>query len=139
MQRRYVEQNKYLLRLCFRRSFEESRSNFSIKIGDSSQMRLGVTHNEKGCTLPNRPYFGRPERSEGSPPFPRKGPKNQLICRLERSEASPPFYVSGWSWRRGLIPPPFIVMSSEARHLLFNRKGENPFPTDTKCRPERLL
>jgi hypothetical protein len=30
----------------------------------------------------------------------------------------------GWSWRRGLFPPPFIVMSSEARHLLFNRKGQ---------------
>jgi len=24
----------------------------------------------------------------------------------------------GWSWRRGLFPPPLIVMSSEARHLL---------------------
>jgi len=35
-----------------------------------------------------------------------------------------------WSWRRGLFPPPFIVMSSEARHLLFNRKGQkSPFRT----------
>ena len=42
----------------------------------------------------------RPERSEGSPPFPRKAK-----------------ILFGWSWRRGLFPPPMI------------NEGFTPFPT----------
>jgi len=71
----------------------------------------------------------------------------------ERSEESPPFMF--WvEFEEGHFPSSNIgdpsqsrlgvtfypVVSSEARDLLFNRKGkQTPFRTDTKCRPERLL
>jgi len=35
----------------------------------------------------------------------------------ERSEESPILRFVGWSWRRGLFPPPLIVVLSEAKDL----------------------
>jgi hypothetical protein len=40
--------------------------------------------------------------------------------------------VFGWSWRRGLIPPPLIVILSEAKDLLILGREKDPFPTYPK-------
>ena len=50
VQRRYVEQIKHLLRLCFRRSFEGGSSPPRFKGGDPSQSQLGVTLFGKGVS-----------------------------------------------------------------------------------------
>jgi len=38
--------------------------------------------------------------------------------------------VFGWSWRRGLIPPPLIVVLSEAKDLPYWEGVKSLFPTD---------
>jgi len=77
---------------------EEGQFTSSIKRGDSSQRRLGVTHNGKGQKTP-------------FPTFPQ-------IHKV--------FF--GWSWRRGLIPPPLIVVLSEAKDLPILGRGKRPLP-----------
>jgi len=45
----------------------------------------------------------------------------------------------GWSWRRGLIPPPFIVVLSEAEDLPILGRGKRPLPNRPYFgRPEHI-
>jgi len=59
----------------------------------------------------------RPERSEGSLNI-EKGEKDTFLTNPKRQKIN-----FGRSWRRGLFPPPLMVMSNEVRHLLIQSKG----------------
>ena len=89
--------------------------------------------------LPNRPYFGRPEVAKDLRLIFHK--RDFLLCHSEGfSPRNLRRLCFGWSWRRVSSPPRFkkeiphngisgwrrVVIPSEARNLLFNRKGKQP-------------
>jgi hypothetical protein len=61
--------------------------------------------------------------------FPKgKNDSHTQSSRAKREISS--IILFGWSWRRGLIPPPFIVVLSEAKDLPTLGREKDPFPTD---------